>query len=68
VILDSYKRNHNGKYPKTTGTTSITTRLDGDTMRELQDEANRTGIGVSNLAKQILTNYARWISSYLKLG
>jgi hypothetical protein len=68
MILDSYARNHNGKYPKITGTTSITIRLDGDTMRELQDEANRTGIGVSNLAKQILTNYARWDKFVSKAG
>jgi hypothetical protein len=67
VILDSYARN-NDKYRKTTGTTSITTRLDGDTMRELQDEAKRTGIGVSNLARQILTNYARWDKFASKAG
>jgi hypothetical protein len=68
VILDSYPRNHNDKYAKTTGTTSITTRLDGYTIRELQDEANRTGIALNNLVKQILTNYARWDKFVSKAG
>ena len=68
VILYSYARNNNDKSVKTSGTTSITTRLDGDTMRELQDEANRTGITLSNLVKQILTNYARWDKFVSKAG
>ena len=37
-------------------------------MRELQDEANRTGIAISNLVKQILTNYARWDKFVSKAG
>jgi hypothetical protein len=68
VILYSYARNNNDKSVKTSGTTSITTRLDGDTMRELQDEANQTGITLSNLVKQILTNYARWDKFVSKAG
>lgn len=68
MILYSYARNNNDKSVKTSGTTSITTRLDGDTMRELQDEANRTGITLSNLVKQILTNYARWDKFVSKAG
>ena len=61
--------NHYNKYySRTTGTTNITTRVDNDTMRELQDEANRTGIAISNLVKQILTNYARWDKFVSKAG
>src|SRR5919198_3712248 len=37
-------------------------------MRELEDEANRTGIPINNLAKQILTNYARWDKFVSKAG
>ena len=55
--------------PKTTpSTTNITTRIDSDTMMELQDEANGPGITLSNLAKQILTNYARWDKFASKAG
>jgi hypothetical protein len=60
VILKSYTKNHNDKYGRTISTTSITTRIDGDTMRELQDEADSSGISLSSLTKQILTNYAKW--------
>src|SRR5918911_3692211 len=56
------------KRAKVIGTTSLTTRLDADTLRELEDEANRTGIALSNLAKQILTNYARWDKFVSKAG
>jgi hypothetical protein len=66
--LDLYARNHIDKHAKTTRTTSLTTRLDGDTLRELEDEANRTGIALGNLAKQILTNYARWDKFVSKAG
>jgi hypothetical protein len=31
-------------------------------------QANRTGIGVSNLVRQILTNYARWDKFVSKAG
>jgi len=37
-------------------------------MRELQDEANRTGISLNNLAQQVLTNYARWDKFVSKAG
>jgi hypothetical protein len=37
-------------------------------MKELQDEANRTGISLSNLAKQVLTDYARWDKFVSKAG
>jgi hypothetical protein len=66
--LDQYVRNHNETRVKTTATTSLTTRLDVDTLRELEDEANRTGIALGNLAKQILTNYARWDKFVSKAG
>ena len=72
--LSSYTHNHkinnNNKYYKTTtaATTNITTRLDSDTLSELQDEADRTGITLSNLTKQILTNYARWDKFVSKAG
>jgi hypothetical protein len=42
--------------------------VDGDTMRELQEEANSTGIALSSLAKQILTNYAKWDKFVSKAG
>ncbi len=66
--LNSYQKNYNGKHGNTIGSTSITTRVDGDTMRELQDEANSTGIALSSLAKQILTNYAKWDKFASKAG
>ena len=66
--LDPYVRNQNMKRAKVIGTTSLTTRLDADTLRELEDEADRTGITLSNLAKQILTNYARWDKFVSKAG
>ena len=66
--MDPYVRNHNETRVKTTATTSLTTRLDVDTVRELEDEANRTGIALGNLAKQILTNYARWDKFVSKAG
>jgi hypothetical protein len=66
--LNSYQKNYNGKHGNTIGSTSITTRVDGDTMRELQDEANSTGIALSSLAKQILTNYAKWNKFASKAG
>ena len=68
MILKSYARNQEDKYGKTIGTTSITIRIDGDTLRELQDEANSTGIALSSLAKQILTNYAKWDKFTSKAG
>ena len=68
MILNSYTKNHNDKYGRTISTTSITTRIDGDTMRELQDEADSTGIALSSLAKQILTNYAKWDKFVSKAG
>jgi hypothetical protein len=37
-------------------------------MRELQEEANSTGIALSSLAKQILTNYAKWDKFVSKAG
>lgn len=37
-------------------------------MKELQDEANHAGISLSNLAKQILTNYAKWDKFVSKAG
>jgi len=37
-------------------------------MRELEDEAEHTGITLSNLTKQILTNYARWDKFVSKAG
>jgi hypothetical protein len=66
--LKSYARNHDNKYAKTIGTTNITTRIDGDTLRELQDEANSSGIALSSLTKQILTNYAKWDKLASKAG
>jgi hypothetical protein len=68
VNLHQYARNNNERHAKTTASTSLTTRLDVDTLRELEDEANRTGIALSNLAKQILTNYARWDRFVSKAG
>ena len=65
--MNSNTRNHEKKFSKIKGTTSITTRLDHDTLRELEDEANRTGIALS-LIKQILTNYARWDKFVSKAG
>jgi hypothetical protein len=67
-MLKSYARNHDNKYAKTIGTTNITTRIDGDTLRELQDEANSSGIALSSLTKQILTNYAKWDKFASKAG
>ena len=67
-MLKSYARNHDNKYAKTIGTTNITTRIDGDTLRELQDEANSSGIALSSLTKQILTNYAKWDKLASKAG
>jgi len=67
-MLKSYARNHDNKYGKTIGTTNITTRIDGDTLRELQDEANSSGIALSSLTKQILTNYAKWDKFASKAG
>ena len=67
-MLKSYARNHDNKYSKTIGTTNITTRIDGDTLRELQDEANSSGIALSSLTKQILTNYAKWDKFASKAG
>jgi hypothetical protein len=67
-MLKSYARNHDNKYAKTIGTTNITTRIDGDTLRELQDEANSSGIALSSLTKQILTNYAKWDKFASKSG
>ena len=66
--LHQYAHNNNERHGKTTASTSLTTRLDHDTLRELEDEANRTGIALSNLAKQILTNYARWDKFVSKAG
>jgi hypothetical protein len=66
--LNPYIRNQNGKHAKSIGTTSLTTRLDGGTLRELEDEAKRAGITLSNLAKQVLTNYARWDKLESKAG
>ena len=66
--LNSYQKNYNGKHGKTIGSTSITTRVDDDTLRELQEEANSTGIALSSLAKQILTNYAKWDKFVSKAG
>ena len=66
--MKSYVRNQEDKYGKTIGTTSITTRIDYGTLRELQDEANSTGIALSSLAKQILTNYAKWDKFVSKAG
>jgi hypothetical protein len=68
VILNSYTKNHNDKYGRTISTTSITTRIDGDTMRKLQDEADNSGIALSSLTKQILTNYAKWDKFVSKAG
>jgi hypothetical protein len=68
VNLHQYAHNNNERHGKTTASTSLTTRLDHDTLRELEDEANRTGIALSNLAKQILTNYARWDKFVSKAG
>jgi hypothetical protein len=67
-MLKSYARNHDNKYAKTIITTNITTRIDGDTLRELQDEANSSGIALSSLTKQILTNYAKWDRFASKAG
>src|SRR5918912_1019423 len=67
-MLKSYARNHDNKYAKTIGTTNITTRIDGDTLRELQEEANSSGIALSSLTKQILTNYAKWDKFASKAG
>jgi hypothetical protein len=67
-MLKSYGRNQDDKYGKTTGTTNITTRIDVDTLRELQDEAKRSGIALSSLTKQILTNYAKWDKFASKAG
>jgi hypothetical protein len=67
-MLKSYARNQDDKYGKTIGTTNITTRIDGDTLRELQDEANSSGIALSSLTKQILTNYAKWDKFASKAG
>jgi hypothetical protein len=37
-------------------------------LKELQDEATQTGISLSNLTKQILTNYAKWDKFVAKAG
>lgn len=66
--LKSHADEHNNKYSKSTRTISLTTRLDINTMRELEDEANSTGIAISSLTKQILTNYARWDKFVSKAG
>ena len=66
--LHQYAHNNNERHGKTTASTSLTTRLDHDTLRELEDDANRTGIALSNLVKQILTNYARWDKFVSKAG
>jgi antitoxin component of RelBE/YafQ-DinJ toxin-antitoxin module len=68
VILSSYTKNHNYKYDRTISTTSITTRIDSDTMRELQDEADSIGIALSSLTRLILTNYAKWDKFVSKAG
>lgn len=64
----SADNHYNKRNSKAIGTTSITTRLDNDTMRDLEDEANQTGIAISNLAKQVLTNYTRWDKFVSKAG
>jgi hypothetical protein len=67
--LNSNKDNNQDyKHSRTVATTSITTRIDNDAMKELQDEANHAGISLSNLAKQVLTNYAKWDKFVSKAG
>lgn len=69
MVLDSNQDNNpDYKHSRTVATTSITTRLDNDAMKELQDEANHAGISLSNLAKQVLTNYAKWDKFVSKAG
>ena len=67
--MDSNQDNNPDYKPsRTVATTSITTRIDNGAMKELQDEANHAGISLSNLAKQILTNYAKWDKFVSKAG
>ena len=70
MILDSNQDNNTtpNKHGRLMTTTSITTRIDNYTLKELQDEATQTGISLSNLTKQILTNYAKWDKFVAKAG
>ena len=70
MILDSNQDNNStpNKHGRPMTTTSITTRIDNYTLKELQDEATQTGISLSNLTKQILTNYAKWDKFVAKAG
>jgi hypothetical protein len=70
MILDSNQDNNStlNRHGRLMTTTSITTRIDNYTLKELQDEATQTGISLSNLTKQILTNYAKWDKFVAKAG